>query len=385
MSQTPQLLLVSDLRAQVAALRPELDAAISRVLTRGWFVLGEECAEFELEFANHLGARYAVGVANGTDAIHLALRALDVGQGDRVLTAPNSAVPTACGIVQSGAVPCFADVDLEYGLLDPSSVERELDSPDGSSIRAIVAVHLYGRTAPMGPLLELAKARGIPVIEDAAQAHGASRNGQNAGTIGDLACWSFYPSKNLGALGDGGAVSGMRPELEARLRHLRNYGQEDRYHHVELGFNSRLDEIQAAVLRVKLAHLDAWNARRRAIAGQYREAFADLPLLTAREDTDAPSVEHLFVVRVANRDRLRAELEARGIGTQVHYPIPIHLQPAYRYLGIGAGRFPSAELRAGQIVSLPLYPEMRRRDVERVIDAVRDSLQGEPHPEEVSV
>ncbi|MEZ4650553.1 MAG: DegT/DnrJ/EryC1/StrS family aminotransferase [Candidatus Eisenbacteria bacterium] len=385
MSQTPPLLLVSDLRAQVAALRPELDAAISRVLDRGWFVLGEECSEFEIEFAEYLGARYAIGVANGTDAIHLALRALGVGPGDSVLTAPNSAVPTACGIVQCGATPCFADVDIEYGLLDPTSVERELDGPEGESIRAIVAVHLYGRTPAMGPLLDLAKSRGIPVIEDAAQAHGASWKGQNAGTIGDLTCWSFYPSKNLGALGDGGAVSGMRPELEARLRHLRNYGQEDRYHHVELGFNSRLDELQAALLRVKLAHLDAWNTKRRAIAAEYREAFADLPLLTAREDADAPSVEHLFVVRVANRDRFRAELESRGIGSQVHYPIPIHLQPAYRYLDIPAGRFPNAELRAGQIVSLPLYPEMRRRDVERVIDAVRESLRGEPHPEEVPV
>ena len=384
MSAKPPVLPVSDLAVQVATLRAEIDEAMGRVLDSGWFVLGEECRAFESEFSAFIGARWTAGVANGTDAIHLALRALGIGPGDRVLTAPNSAVPTACGITQAGALPCFADVDPEYGLLDPGQVARELDAAGSERpVRAIVAVHLYGRSAPMGPILELARARGIAVIEDAAQAHGASWRDRSVGTMGDLACWSFYPSKNLGALGDGGAVTGMDPALETRLQRLRNYGQEDRYHHVELGFNSRLDEIQAAVLRAKLLHLGAWNRRRREIAARYREAFAGLPLLTPRDLPAAPSVEHLFVVRVARRERLREELERRGIGSQVHYPIPIHLQGAYRHLGLSAGRFPVTELRAAQIVSLPLFPEMTDEDVDRVIAAVRESLRGEPHPEEV--
>ncbi len=398
---------VCDLRAQFLAHETELRGALERVLQRGWFILGEELAAFEEEYARFLGGGFAVGVASGTDAIHLALRAIGLRPGDEVLTAPNSAVPTAAGIVQAGGVPVFADVDPETGLLDPEDVERRLTP----RVRAILPVHLYGRCAPLGPILELAARRGIPVIEDAAQAHGAVLGGRAAGLIGTIGCFSFYPSKNLGAYGDGGACTTADPVLAERLRRLRNYGERARYDSVELGFNSRLDELQAAILRVKLPHLEEWNARRRELAAAYRRRLAGLALgLPPEAGTEGAAggtdgraaggaaggvsggaadgtaggaredVAHLFVVRVARRDRLRKELEARGVGTQVHYPVPIHRQPAYAYLDLPPGSFPVAERRAGQIVSLPLYPEMTAAMVDTVAGAVADALRGEEAP-----
>ncbi|MCA9726357.1 MAG: DegT/DnrJ/EryC1/StrS family aminotransferase [Candidatus Eisenbacteria bacterium] len=372
---------VCDLKAHVSGIRAELDAAIARVLESGWFILGEELRQFEAEFAGFVGQRHCLGVASGTDAIHLAIRALGLGPGDWVLTAPNSAVPTACGISEAGATPCFADVDLEDGLLDPGSVSRQLDRL-GSKVKAIMAVHLYGRAARLAELSKIAQERGIPFVEDVAQAHGANRLELRAGTIGALSCFSFYPTKNLGAFGDAGAITTDSPELARRIVHLRNYGQEDRYHHVTLGFNSRLDEIQAAILRVELAHLPAWTARRRAIAARYRAGFAGLPLALAPERPEAPSVEHLFVVRVDDRDRFRAALEASGVATQIHYPLPIHLQPAYAGLNLGPGSFPIAERRAREVVSLPMYPEMTEDQIDRVIDAVRSALRGAHPPTE---
>lgn len=368
-----------DLRPQHGGLRPEIEAAFRRVLDRSWFILGEEVRRFEAELAAYLGAAYAVGVGSGTEAIHLALRALDVRPGARVLTAPNSAVPTACAIAEAGAVPCFADVDPRTGLLDPARVAEKLD-PD---VAAIVVVHLYGRCVPLDRILELAGAKGIPVIEDAAQAHGARWKGKRAGTLADLGCFSFYPSKNLGALGDGGAVVSGRPGLEERLRQLRNYGQRDRYRHVTLGFNSRLDELQAALLRVKLPHLDRWNRRRSEIAATYRRRLSGLPLLLPPEEEPEESVHHLFVVRVARRDAVRAGLEQLGVETQVHYPIPIHLQEAFVPLGGKRGDFPVAERRAEQILSLPLFPELTAEQQERVVQALEQVLRGEPHPEEI--
>lgn len=372
---------VCDLKAHVAGIREELDRAIARVLESGWFILGEELERFEEEFAAYVGLEHAVGVASGTDAIHLALRALGIGKGDLVLTAPNSAVPTACGITEAGAVPCFADVDLEDGLLDPASVAEQLHRL-GGRVKAILPVHLYGRAVALEPFRALAERYGIPLIEDAAQAHGAASDGRAAGTVGVIGCFSFYPTKNLGALGDAGALTTDRADLADRFRKLRNYGQEDRYHHVTLGFNSRLDEMQAAILRVKLAHLPGWTQRRREIAARYREAFAGLPIGFSRERAEAPSVEHLFVVRVADRTSFRESLERDGVGTQIHYPLPIHLQPAYSELGLGRGSFPVAELRARQIVSLPMYPEMTESQVDQVIDAVRKALQNAVPPEE---
>jgi dTDP-4-amino-4,6-dideoxygalactose transaminase len=367
---------VCDLKAQYLAIETEVRAALNRVLDRSWFILGEELAAFEEEFAEFLGIPHAIGVASGTDAIHLALRALNIGAGDRVLTAPNSAVPTAAAIVAAGAVPCFADVDPVTGLLDPASVERHLDH----GVKAIVPVHLYGRCVPMDAISELAERRGIPVVEDAAQAHGATWRGRAAGTMGSIGCFSFYPSKNLGACGDAGACTTADPALAARLRRLRNYGERDRYLSVEFGINSRLDELQAAVLRVKLPRLAGWNARRRELAAIYRQLLAALPVALPPPPDQGEEVIHLFVARVARRDRLREALQSRGVMTQVHYPRPIHLHPAYAHLGYPPGSFPVAERRAEQIVSLPLYPEMTTGQQERVIAAMAEALHGEETP-----
>ncbi len=375
MAQIP----VCDLKAQTAALMDELEVAARRVMAGGWFVLGGEVTAFEGEFAGLVGSGHAIGVASGTDALQLALRALDIGHGDRVLTAPNSAVPTAVAVCQAGAVPVFADVDPLTGLLTPQTIAAALES----GIRAVIPVHLYGRCADTASILELCAPRGIQVIEDAAQAHGASRGGRMAGTTGRIGCFSFYPSKNLGALGDGGACVTDDPDIAGRLRRLRCYGERDRYESVEIGINSRLDELQAAFLRVKLVRLEAWNRRRREIASVYRKRLQHLPLILPARDPDGIEAVHLFVVQAARRDRLRGELQKRGIGTQVHYPIPIHLQEAFRHMSNGPGSFPAAEARARRILSLPLYPEMTDSQIERVIEALGQALDGEPHPEEI--
>jgi dTDP-4-amino-4,6-dideoxygalactose transaminase len=370
---------VSDLRAQHLAIEAELHVALDRVFARSWFILGEELAAFEQEFAGFIGIPHAVGVASGTDAIHLALRALGITEGDHVLTAPNSAVPTAAAIMAAGATPCFADVDPQTGLLDPASVEEHLDH----RVKAIVPVHLYGRCVPMDAILEIGRRRGVPVVEDAAQAHGATWRGRAAGTFGAIGCFSFYPSKNLGACGDAGACVTADPALAARLRRLRNYGERDRYLSVEFGINSRLDELQAAILRVKLPRLAGWNARRRELAAAYRQRLAALPLAFALPSDEGEEVVHLFVAQVARRDRLREILQGRGILTQIHYPRPIHLHPAYAHLGLGPGSFPVAERRAEQIVSLPLYPEMTSPQQERVIAAVAEALDDEEPPAQI--
>jgi dTDP-4-amino-4,6-dideoxygalactose transaminase len=383
-SEPAGLIPVCDLRAQFLSLEQPLRASLDRVLARSWFILGEELRQFEEEFARFLGTAHAVGLASGTEAIHLAVRALDIGPGDEVLTAPNSAVPTAAAIVEAGATPVFADVDPATGLLDPEDVERRLTP----RVKAILPVHLFGRCAPMDPILELARRRGLRVIEDAAQAHGALWCGRRAGTMGDIGCFSFYPSKNLGAFGDAGACVTSDPALAQRLARLRNYGESDRYHSVEIGFNGRMDELQAAVLRTKLPHLEGWNRRRREIAAFYRARLQHLPLLLPPEpaegDPDAAEVFHLFVIQVAERDRLREELRRRQVGTQIHYPIPIHLQPAFAYLGAGPGSYPRAEQRDERILSLPMYPELHDEQLARVADALADALRGRPHPKEIA-
>jgi dTDP-4-amino-4,6-dideoxygalactose transaminase len=369
---------VCELKSQFLSIEPEIRAAIDRVLSRSWFILGQEGRSFEEELAAFLRVGHVVGLASGTDAIHLALRAVGIVHGDHVLTAPNSAVPTASGIAAAGAIPAFADVDPLTGLLDPASVERHLTP----AVKAIVPVHLYGRCVPMGPILDLAARRGIPVVEDAAQAHGATWEGRAAGTIGTIGCFSFYPSKNLGAYGDGGACATADPGLARTLRALRNYGETSRYKSEILGFNSRLDELQAAVLRAKLPHLPRWNARRREICAAYRRGMGGLPLILPPADPEGTEAPHLFVVQVARRERARAELEKRGVGTQIHYPVPIHLHPAFADLGFGPDSFPVAESRARRILTLPLYPELSSAQVDAVIGAVTESLRGEPAPEQ---
>jgi dTDP-4-amino-4,6-dideoxygalactose transaminase len=355
------------LAPQTQALRPELDAAISRVLDSGWYVLGEEGAAFEREFAAYLGAEQVVGVANGTDALQLILMAHGIGPGDEVILPANTCVPTAAGISGRGATPVSADVSPDTLTLDPAEIRAKATG----RTRAVIAVHLYGHPCDMDALRAETDARGLVLIEDAAQAHGAEYKSRKCGTLGDAAAFSFYPSKNLGALGDGGAVATNDPEIATRIRKLRHYGAEERYRHTLRGINSRLDEMQAALLRVKLPHLDAWNARRREMAERYNEGLAGLPLQLPCESTWATCNRHLYPVRTPQRDALQQHLRECGIGTFIHYPIPIHLQPAYHDCGNGAGSLPVAEQACDAVLSLPLYPELSEADVDEVVAAVR--------------
>jgi dTDP-4-amino-4,6-dideoxygalactose transaminase len=357
-----------DFRGHVAAVRGEIEQAVGRVLDAGWFVLGPEGEAFERELAEAFGARDAVGVANGTEAIQLALEALGVGAGDEVVTSPLSAAFTALGILRAGARPVFADLDPTTLNVAPEAVEKALTP----RTRALLPVHLYGHPADLDPLLDLARRRGITLVEDACQAHGARYKGRPVGALSGLGALSFYPTKNLGALGDGGAVLVNDSAVAARLRRLRNGGQSDRYRHEENGINSRLDEMQAAILRAFLRHLPAWNERRRALAALYLRELAGAAVTLPREEPYATAVYHLFAVRHARRDALAAALRDRGIGTLVHYPIPLHLQPAFASLGYRAGDFPVAERAAREVLSLPLYPELPDEQALAVASAVRE-------------
>ena len=361
---------VFDVCAHDRAILPEIETAIARVIRSGWFILGKELETFERAFAAWLGGGEVVGVASGTAAIQLALMAAGIGSGDAVLTVPNTAVPTVSAITATGARPIFVDVDPETALMDLGQVAAALTP----NTRAIVPVHLYGRVVPMGALLEIAARHDLAVIEDTAQAHGAKLGGKQAGTWGQMGAYSFYPSKNLGAYGDGGAIWTGDAELAASLRQLRNYGQADRYRHESIGINSRLDEIQAAVLATKLPYMDAWNARRQALAAQLRSRLSGLALLLPAEAESGAHVFHLFVIRVKERERVRAELEARGIRTQVHYPVPVHLQEAYRFLGYRPGAFPAAEAWCRETLSLPFSPAMGENDFNRVAEALAEVL-----------
>jgi dTDP-4-amino-4,6-dideoxygalactose transaminase len=357
-----------DLKAHVAALRGEIDAALARVLDSGWFILGPEGEAFEAELARAFAAPHAVAVGNGTEAIELALWALGVGPGDEVLTSPLTAAFTALAILRTGARPVFADLDPATLNVAPEAVARALTP----RTKALLPVHLYGHPADLDPLLELARSRGITLVEDACQAHGASYQGRPVGAISGLGALSFYPTKNLGALGDGGAVLVSDDALAQRLRRLRNGGQSDRYRHEVPGINSRLDEMQAALLRVGLAHLPAWTERRRTLAALYLRELEGSAVTLPREQPYARAVYHLFVIRHPRRDALSAALKERGIGTLIHYPIPLHLQPAFATLGGRPGDFPVAEKAAGEILSLPLYPEMTDDQARSVAQAVRE-------------
>ena len=351
-----------DLAREYAVIRAEIDAAVGAVLARGRFVLGEEGEAFEREFAAWLGVEHAVGCASGTEAIALALLALGVGAGDEVVLPANTCVPTAAGVRMTGARPVPADVERGTLLLDPATVRRAV----GPRTKAIVPVHLYGAPADLRALAEL----GIPIVEDCAQAHGARYRGGRVGTFGTLACFSFYPSKNLGAYGDAGAVTTADPRLAERLRMLRHYGQRTRDVHELEGLNSRLDEVQAAILRVKLRYLDGWNGRRREIAELYARELrgVELPQVTPGGE----SAHHLFPVLTDRRDELQAHLSGRGVTTLVHYPVPLHLQPSYRHWGFGPGSFPVAEIAARRLLSLPLFPQLTDDEVLAVAAAVRE-------------
>jgi dTDP-4-amino-4,6-dideoxygalactose transaminase len=351
-----------DLGRQVAAIRDELDAAIASVLESGRFVGGGPVEQFEREFASWCGTPHAVGVASGTDAITIALRAAGVGPGDEVITVANTCVPTVVGIEQSGAVPVLVDALPESMTIDPEQVAEAV----GPRTRALVPVHLYGRCADMDPLLELAREHDLRVVEDCAQAHGASYRGRPAGTMGDAAAFSFYPTKNLGALGDGGIVVTSDEGIASAARQLRNYGELRQYDSVRGGGrNSRLDTMQAAVLSVKLRHLDVWNARRRVIAARYHDAVAGAGLAIPSNPPGDVHAYHLYVVSVAGRDAFRLRLADEGVETLVHYPRAIHQHPAYEQVR-RAGSLGISEDLAGSVVSLPLYPELTDDEVETV-------------------
>lgn len=359
-----------DLRAQYRHLKPEIDAAIQRVIANTTFVSGPEVEAFETAFAAYCGASYAVGVASGTAALHLVLLALGIGPGDEVITTPFTFIATAETIAQTGARPVFVDIDPRTYNLDPEAVAAVITP----RTKAILPVHLYGQPAEMDPLRALARQHGLWLIEDAAQAHGAEYRGTRTGTLGDAACYSFYPSKNLGAYGDGGAVVTNNAHIAEKVRRLRDHGRVDKYVHQELGYGQRLDGIQAAILNAKLPHLDAWNEARRQAAYRYNALLSDLEVVPPYEVPHVRHVYHCYVVRTPRRDEVLAHLRRKGIGAGVHYPLPLHLQPALAYLGLKEGAFPVAEEAARQVLTLPLFPEISARQQERVVAVMREVI-----------
>lgn len=356
-----------DLHASYAELRCEIDGAIKRVLESGRYILGEEVDAFEREFAAYCEAQHCVGVANGLDALHLALLALGVGAGDEVIVPANTYIATWLAVSQCGAKPVPVEPDEATYNIDPSNIEAAITS----RTKVILPVHLYGQPADMDSILNIARKHGLKVLEDGAQAHGARYKSKRIGAHGDVVAWSFYPGKNLGAFGDGGAITTDDPKIADRIRVLRNYGSRVKYVNEVRGFNSRLDPLQAAALGVKLKHLDCWNEARQKIATQYLSYLSGTGLISPLVPDWAVPVWHLFVVRSKVRDQLQQRLNEAGIGTLVHYPIPPHLQQAYADLGYGKGSFPVTEQIHKEVLSIPLYPTMNSDQIKRVIAACR--------------
>ncbi len=356
-----------DLQVQYRAIRAEVDSAMAEVIASSRFVGGPVVEAFENEFARFCGARYAVGVGNGTDALLLALRAVGVGPGDEVITAALTFTATAEAIASAGARPVWVDVDETY-TVDVDQVAARVTP----RTRAIIPVHLYGQPADVAPLMELAERHGLVVVEDGAQAHGARYHGRRVGALGHIACFSFYPAKNLGAYGDGGAVVTDNEQWAKQVRILADHGRTGYYEHEFIGGNSRLDALQAAVLRVKLRYLDEWNEARRRVAARYAELLATSGLVLPAVGAGREHVYHLYVVRAADRDGLRQRLQQAGIGTGLHYPLPLHCQPAYRELGRQRGELPNSEAWTAQVLSLPMYAELTEEQIEQVAAVLRN-------------
>ena len=357
-----------NLQRQYQKYRPEIDKAIQCVLNSGYFILGENVEKFECEFSNYCGLKYGVGVGSGTEALHLALLACDVGCGDEVLTVANTAMPTVSAISFAGAKPVFVDIDENSFNINTALIEEKISE----KTKVILPVHLYGNPCRMDDILRIAKKYNVRVIEDCAQAHGTAYKGKKVGSFGDAGCFSFYPSKNLGAFGDGGIIVTDSKELEHKLRLLRNYGQESRYFNIIKGFNSRLDEIQASILRFKLKELDNWNKIRINIAKKYTESFKSLPIIYPQVVSDSMHVFHLYVIRVRNREKFMDYLSRNGVNVLIHYPVPIHLQPAYKDLEIEEGSLPVTEMVSKEIVSIPIYPELEEREVDYIIGKIKN-------------
>ena len=355
-----------DLTRQYAAIKIEIDAAIQKTLDRGTFAAGEAVAAFENEFARYCGVRHCVCVNSGTSALHLAIIASGVQAGDEVITVPFTFVATAWAISYVGATPVFVDVETDTCTIDVGKITRAI----GPKTRAILPVHLYGQMADLEPLRDICTKHGLALIEDAAQAHGAEYQGRRAGACGDIGCFSFYPTKNLGAFGEAGALTTDNDEIATRLRHLRDHAQLAKYRHEELGYNYRMDEMQGAILGVKLRHLDAWNNARIAIAKHYLDRLSKTPVGLPSQSSGRRHVWHQFVIRSSQRDELREKLANAAIATGLHYPIPLHLQPAYKHLGHRPGDFPVAEQLAKECLSLPMFPELSQSEIDRVCDEV---------------
>jgi dTDP-4-amino-4,6-dideoxygalactose transaminase len=373
-----------DLKRQYASIKDDVSAAVERVLSTQYLIGGPELDGFERESAAYLGSGACVGCASGTDALWLAMAAAGVKLGDRVITSPFTFFASASSITRCGATPVFADIEAETFNLDPACVEKAVGS--SAAIRAIMPVHLYGQCADMDMFTAIAKQHGVVIIEDAAQAFGANWRGKNAGTLGTAAAFSFYPTKNLSAAGDAGAVSTDDEQLAASIRRLRNHGSSQRYYHEEIGWNSRLDAIQAAVLRVKLKHIDRWNARRREVAARYDSLFAatglvkpnattvdaQAPIALLQTRPEAFHIYHQYVIHAHRRDELRTFLGQRGVGSEIYYPVPLHLQQSFAYLGYKPGDFPESERAAQEALALPIFPELREDEQECVVAAIAD-------------
>jgi dTDP-4-amino-4,6-dideoxygalactose transaminase len=358
----------SDLRQQYLSLKDEIDASIQRVLNSGWFILGSEVSAFEEEFSAYLGVGHAVGVGSGTEALHLALLACGVGPRDEVITVSHTAVATVAAIELTGARPVFVDIDERSYTMDAGQLEEKM----GPATRAILPVHLYGQTADMEPILSLARELGVRVVEDAAQAHGAEYRGHKAGSMGDVGCFSFYPTKNLGAFGDGGLVVTSDAVLAERLRLLRQYGWAERYVSSIKGTNSRLDELQAAMLRAKLQKLEEWNGVRREHAALYDSLLRDAAVVTPVEMEYGKHCYHIYAIRSQYRDQLKEFLRERGVGVLIHYPVPVHLQDAYRDLGCREGTLPVTEQVSAEVLTLPVAPEVTEEQIRQVCALINE-------------
>jgi dTDP-4-amino-4,6-dideoxygalactose transaminase len=359
-----------DLAAQMRPIRKEIDDAIARTLDNCTFCLGPDVAQFEKDFAAWCGAKHCIAMNSGTSALHIAMLLLGVRAGDEIITTPFTFVATSWAISYVGARPVYVDIEPNTFNIDPAKIERAITN----KTKAIFPVHLYGHPFHVEPVMEIARKHGLPVIEDAAQAHGALYTGTKVGTFGEISCFSFYPGKNLGAYGEGGALVTNKAEFAARARSLREHGSTQRYYHDEIGFNYRMEGIQGAVLGVKLKYLDSWTEARRRVARRYHELLADTGLKLPREAPYAASAYHLYVVRHKRRDELKKHLEANRIGCALHYPVPLHLQKCYRDLGYREGDFAAAEQAAHECLSLPIYPELTEPQQERVCAAIRDFL-----------
>jgi dTDP-4-amino-4,6-dideoxygalactose transaminase len=359
-----------DLRAQYQSIKPEIDAAVAGVLDSCEFVLGSEVAAFEQDFAAYCGAAECVALNSGTSGLHLALLAAGIGTGDDIITVPFTFVASVAAVLYTGARPVLVDVDRRTLTMDAAAIEAAITP----RTKAILPVHLYGQPADMDPIMEVARRKGLVVIEDAAQAHGAKYKGHTVGSIGDMTCFSFYPTKNLGAYGEGGAVTTNNAEFARTIRLLRDWGQDRKYHHVKRAYNYRMEGFQGAILRVKLRHLERWNDARRMVASKYNLLLSDSGVELPVEMPWARHVYHAYTLRSDNRNHLQSALQSEGVQTAVHYAIPVHLQPAYSDLGYSRGHLPESESAAAEVLSLPVYPEMTDNQIDKVSRALRSIL-----------